>query len=205
MGGELGVGVLGTAYSLRFLNSCVGLSDGRRNYNLKAAHCSTFKVLAWLGSIRSSTIRTAVTTPFLFPRTRTPARYCDPGLMSEEVRDEVRQNSEQCEATNAVAGENPGSAAFLVPDSGSSGRGLLCGRDDRGPIFHAKTSRRKDRGAIQYASRLPRVWARQDYHPKFYPRFTHETHKIVMEITGITGTIIIVMRKAARIGNSARL
>src|SRR5579864_1290258 len=87
-------------------------------------------------------------TLFLFPRTRTPARYGDPGLVSEKVRDEVSQNSEQREATNAVAGENPGSAAFLVPDSGSGGRGLLRGSDDRGPIFHAKTSRRKDRGAI---------------------------------------------------------
>jgi|SRR5579872_3764125 len=189
MGVELGVGVLGTAYSLRFLNSCVGLSDGRRNYNLKAAHCSTFKVLAWLGSVRSSTFRTAVTTPVLFPRTRTPARYRDPGLVSEEVRDEVGQNSEQREATNAVAGENPSSAAFLVPDGGSGGRGLLRGRDDRGPIFHAKTSRRKDRGAIRVcvtpASRLGET----GLSPKFYRRFTHETHKIVMGITGLTGKL----------------
>jgi hypothetical protein len=66
--------------------------------------------------------------------------------VGDEVRKKVGQNAEQRQAANAVDGENPGAAAFMM--FGGS-RGLLgVGRRDRGPIFHAKTSRRKDRGAI---------------------------------------------------------
>jgi hypothetical protein len=60
--------------------------------------------------------------------------------MRNEVREKVGQYSEQCQAGNSVGGENPRSAAFMLPHGSCSSRGLLgVGRgDDRGPIFHAK-------------------------------------------------------------------
>jgi hypothetical protein len=69
--------------------------------------------------------------------------------MRDEVRKEVSQNSEQRQTADAVAGKNPCSAAFMLPDGGSGGRGLVTTgrRDDRGPIFHARSLQRKDRGA----------------------------------------------------------
>ena len=42
-------------------------------------------------------------------------------------------------------------------------RRLLVRRDTRGPIFHAKTSSGKIVAQVRYASRLPRIPARQDY------------------------------------------
>ena len=88
------------------------------------------------------------------PRARTPVRDSGPGLVSDEVREEVGEYSEQRKTADAVAGEHPGSAAFVRMCGGC--RGLLGRVNDRGPIFHAKTSRRKDRGASTgYASRLP--------------------------------------------------
>lgn len=88
--------------------------------------------------------------------------------MSDEVREEVGEHSEQRETADAVTSEHPGSAAFVWACGGS--RGLLRRRNDRGPIFHAKTSGRKDRGAsTRYASRLPGDMVGQDYEGDFTP------------------------------------
>jgi hypothetical protein len=38
-------------------------------------------------------------------------------LVSDEVREEVRQNPEQRQAANAICGENPGAAAFVPPQT----------------------------------------------------------------------------------------
>jgi len=67
--------------------------------------------------------------------------------MSYKVREKVGQDSEQRESRNAVSRQNPSSAAFMVSGSGSRGRTGISRIDDRGPIFHAKCLRRKDRGA----------------------------------------------------------
>ena len=107
------------------------------------------------------------------PRARTPVRQRGPGLMRDEVREEVSQNSEQLETRNTVGCQNPRSAAFMMPHRRSSrSRGLLVirSRDDRGPIFHAKTSSGKIVAQVRYASRLPRVMARQDYLSGILPR-----------------------------------
>ena len=108
----------------------------------------------------------------LLPRTRTPVRHCGPGLMRDEVREKVGQNSEQRQSGNAVCGQNPRSAAFMLPDGGSSSRGLLGirRRDDRGPIFHAKTSDGKIVAQVRYASRPPRIVAKQEYLSAILPR-----------------------------------
>jgi hypothetical protein len=109
----------------------------------------------------------------LFPRARTSVRHARPGLVGDEVREEVGQNAEQRQATNAVGGENPCSAAFMMMKFGSR-RGLLgVGRRNAwGPIFHAKNllTERSWRN-VQYASRLPRVMGRQDYLRVILPRF----------------------------------
>ena len=104
------------------------------------------------------------------PRARTPVRQRGPGLMRDEVREEVSQNSEQRETRNTVGCQNPRSAAFMLPDGRGGSRGLLRRRDDRGPIFHAKTSSGKIVAQVRYASRLPRVMARQDYLSGILPR-----------------------------------
>src|SRR5271166_6203137 len=85
--------------------------------------------------------------------------------MGDEVREKVGQNSEQRQPGNPVGGQNPRSAAFMLADRSGSSRGLLgiYRRDDRGPIFHAKTSDGKIVAQVRYASRLPRIVARQDY------------------------------------------
>jgi hypothetical protein len=85
--------------------------------------------------------------------------------MSDEVREKVGQNSEQRQPGNTVSGKNPRSAAFVLADSGSCSRGLLGiqRRDNRGPTFHAKTSDGKIVAQVRYASRLPRVMAKQEY------------------------------------------
>jgi len=105
-----------------------------------------------------------------WPRARTSVRDSGPGLVSDEVREEVGEHAEQRETTDAVTGEHPGSAAFVGTCGGS--RGLLRRSNDRGPIFHAKNLQRKDRGASTgYASRLPSDVAGQDLCailPRFY-------------------------------------
>jgi len=68
--------------------------------------------------------------------------------MSDEVGEKVGQNSEQGQTADAVAGKNPGAAAFMMPNGGCGRwRLLTTRRDNRGPIFHAKNLPRKDRGA----------------------------------------------------------
>ena len=55
----------------------------------------------------------------------------------------------------------------MLSDGGCGGRGLITitsiRGNDRGPIFHAKPSSGKIVAQVRYASRLPRVMARQDY------------------------------------------
>jgi hypothetical protein len=104
------------------------------------------------------------------PRARAPVRQPGPGLMSDEVREEVSQNSEQRQTRNTVGGQNPRSTAFKFPDGRGGSRGLVCRGNDRGPIFHAKTSSGKIVAQVRYASRLPRVVARQDYLSGILPR-----------------------------------
>jgi hypothetical protein len=56
---------------------------------------------------------------------------------------------------------------------------LLCDRrDDRGPIFHAKTSKRKDRGASTLCVTLPRVMARRTYGQDFTPDLFAKNRKM---------------------------
>jgi hypothetical protein len=55
--------------------------------------------------------------------------------MSDEVREEVRQDAEQGQSADAIRGQNPSSAAFIV--FACDGGGLLGGRNGWGPIFHA--------------------------------------------------------------------
>ncbi len=83
--------------------------------------------------------------------------------MRDEVREEVSQNSEQRQTRDTVGCQNPRSAPFMLPDGGGGSRGLLRRRNDRGPIFHAKTSSGKIVAQVRYASRLPRFLAGQDY------------------------------------------
>jgi hypothetical protein len=90
--------------------------------------------------------------------------------MRDEVREEVRQNSEQRQTRDAVGRQNPCSAAFMLPDGTGGSRGLLRRRDDRGPIFHAKTSSGKIVAQVRYASRLLRVAAKQHYLSGILPR-----------------------------------
>ncbi len=47
-------------------------------------------------------------------RRERPFGNAEPGLVSDEVREEVRQYPEQREATNAVSSQYPCSAAFVV-------------------------------------------------------------------------------------------
>ena len=58
------------------------------------------------------------------PRTRTPVRQRDRGLVGDEVREKVGENAEQRQSADAVTGKNPGSAALVM--LGCSGR-LLSG------------------------------------------------------------------------------
>ncbi len=105
------------------------------------------------------------------PRARTPVRQPGPGLMSDEVREEVSQNSEERQTRDAVRCQNPRSTAFMFPDGRGGSRGLVTSRrNDRGPIFHAKTSSGKIVAQVRYASRLPRIMARQDYLGRILPR-----------------------------------
>ncbi len=106
------------------------------------------------------------------PRARTPVRQPGPGLVRDEVREEVSQNSEQRQTRDAVRRQNPRSTAFMFPDGRGGRRGLVINRrrNDRGPIFHAKTSSGKIVAQVRYASRLPRVMARQDYLGRILPR-----------------------------------
>ena len=121
------------------------------------------------------------------PRALMPVRGASDFLVRDEIRQEVGENSEQRQAANAVDGEHPGSTAFVFDRRGCS-VGLLVRRDDRGPIFHARTSRRKDRGAqCWYASRPPRIAAGQDL-TAILPRFhavggikCDQTHRINMK------------------------
>ena len=152
----------------------------------KAAHCSTFKQEA---QSRDDRIRNREqmrnrwkegkvhTHPI--PRARTPVRQRGPGLMSDEVREEVGQNSEQGQTADAVAGENPGSAAFMMSNGrGGCGGLLTTRRDNRGPIFHAKTSRRKDRGARTLCvTPRPASWRGKVIYAGFYSRFGMRSKK----------------------------
>jgi hypothetical protein len=83
--------------------------------------------------------------------------------MRDEVREEVSKNPEQRQTRDTVGRENPRSAAFVFPNGGCGSRGLLRRRNDRGPIFHAKTSDGKIVAQVRYASRLLRFVAKQDY------------------------------------------
>jgi hypothetical protein len=79
--------------------------------------------------------------------------------MGDEVREEVGEYPEKSQAGNTVGGQYPGAAAFAFRGAG----GLLnCGRDNRGPIFHAKTSNGEIVAQKRYASRLPGVTAGQN-------------------------------------------
>jgi hypothetical protein len=91
--------------------------------------------------------------------------------MSDEVREKVGKNSEQRQSTDPISRQNPRSAAFMFPNVGSRRRGLFINsRNDRGPIFHAKPSDGKIVAQERYASRLPRIAARQDYLSGILPR-----------------------------------
>jgi hypothetical protein len=91
--------------------------------------------------------------------------------MSDEVREKVGKNSEQRQSTDAISRQNPRSAAFMFPNSGSRRRGLVINsRNDRGPIFHAQPSDGKIVAQRRYASRLPRIVAKQDYLSQILPR-----------------------------------
>jgi hypothetical protein len=61
----------------------------------------------------------------------------------------------------------------MLPDGGRRSRRLVSvsSRNDRGPIFHVKkTSSGKIVAQIRFASRLPRVAAKQDYLSEILPR-----------------------------------
>jgi hypothetical protein len=84
--------------------------------------------------------------------------------MSDEVREKVGKNSEQRQPADAISRQNPSSAAFMLANSSSRrGRLIINSRNDRGPIFHAKPSNGKIVAQKRYASRLPRIVAKQDY------------------------------------------
>jgi hypothetical protein len=106
------------------------------------------------------------------PRARTLVRQRQAGLVSDEVREEVRQHAEQRETTNAISCENPGSAAFMMFEGWVRGRGLLNGWNHGGPIFHAHYLRtERSWRKLHYASRLPRVVAGQGYLRGILPPF----------------------------------
>ena len=146
----------------RISKSLRGVSAGSQTTVAKAAHCSTSNGEPQKTRGQASDherIKSGRTvTLHQLPRARTPVRHRRAGLVSDEVREKVSENSEQGQTADAVAGEYPGSAAFMMPNGGCAGRGLLGRGNDRGPIFHAKNLRRKDRGAstlcVTPASRL---------------------------------------------------
>ena len=109
-------------------------------------------------------------TPLPHPRTRTPVHYCILGLVGDEVREKVGENSKQRQPRQTVCREYPCSAAFML-DRGRCGRRLVGGRDNRGPIFHAQTSSGKIVAQVIHASRLHGVAALQDLLTRILPRF----------------------------------
>jgi len=109
--------------------------------------------------------------------------------MRDELRKKVGENAKQRQANDAVAGENPRSSAFMLPDAG--GRGLFRIRrwDDRGPIFHAKnlpTERSWRKYVMRHAclaSRRSRtIWA--EFYPGLAPagQKSDQNHRIMMKI-----------------------
>jgi hypothetical protein len=85
-------------------------------------------------------------------------------LVSDKIGKEVCQDSEKSQPRDTVSRENPRPAALPMPATGSLGKRRLGNRrDNRGPIFHAKPPNGKIVAQVHYASRLPRVVARQDY------------------------------------------
>ena len=131
--------------------------------------------------------------------------------MGDEVREKVGQNPEQRQATNAVAGQNPRSAAFMLPGSGS--RGLLSRRDDRGPIFHAKPPDGKIVAQHVMRHACLALRAGQDYRDTILSRFAavarekcdynHNTIKII-DFHSMTIRALGVHRFAASIALSLR-
>jgi hypothetical protein len=73
----------------------------------------------------------------------------------------------------------------MVPDRGSCSRGLLSRGNDRGPIFHAKTSSGKIVAQVRYASRLLASWRGKTIWAGFYSGFMRVEEKNVIGITGI--------------------
>jgi hypothetical protein len=86
--------------------------------------------------------------------------------MRDEVRKKVGQNPEQSQ-------------------TGVRRRGLfrVSSGNDRGPIFHARTSDGKIVAQLLYASRLPRIMAKQDYLSRILLRIGGSERKNVTRIT----------------------
>jgi hypothetical protein len=114
--------------------------------------------------------------------------------MRDEVREKVGENSEQRETGDAVGCQNPSSAAFMMPDGGSRSRGLLVirSRDDRGPIFHAKTSSGKIVAQDVMRHACPAAWQGKTIWAAFYPGLAGSEEKNVTAITVLIRKIIIV-------------
>jgi hypothetical protein len=118
-----------------------------------------------------------------------------PGLVRDEVREEIRENAKQRQTANAVCGQNPGSAAFMM-FGGSRGLLGVGRRDDRGPIFHAKKPPDgKIVAQVLYASRLPRVMGRQDYLGGILLRIQGVWEKKSVMVTGFLRKLAVKMGK----------
>lgn len=166
-------GGLATVYSfvdLAILRVGLAPVPGEAGATPKDGHCSTFKtedsemaevhprhfrlqisdLKTWANRFsicdHKSKICNWLVTLHRLPRARTLVRDCRAGLAGDEVREEVSDHSEQRQAGNAIGGENPGAAAFVLCGGGLGLRSWNR-RDDRGPIFHAKNLQRKNRGA----------------------------------------------------------
>jgi hypothetical protein len=155
----------------------------------RAVHCSTFHAESKQSAGRDSQFKTIgcsqQTHYSPLPRARTPVRYCGPGLMRDEVRKKVGQNPEQSQTGDAVGCKNPRSPALVSTKGRVRRRGLfrVSSGNDRGPIFHARTSDGKIVAQLLYASRLPRIMAKQDYLSRILLRIGGSERKNVTRIT----------------------
>src|SRR5262249_42096137 len=85
-------------------------------------------------------------------------------------------------------------AAFMLLDRIRCGR-RLGRRDDRGPIFHAKTSGRKDRGAMYGMRHACPHRSGQNYLMDFNPDFPPTQQENVIGITTSIRKLTSIMRK----------
>src|SRR5277367_315290 len=154
----------------------------------KAAHCNMFK--GWILSAQSQPakerfVRNAhgrnarISNAHVGTAKRSQAARCEAGthpysqhnhyLMSDVVRKEISEDREKSQSRYAVAGQNPGAAAFPLPGKRRLGNRLLRNRrrDIRGPIYHARNPPNGEIAAQVLASRLPASWQAGLSEPEF--------------------------------------